>query len=194
MHYVFTGALISLSWCCLAQPTLPPLVSSGSLIEAGRKLHDENKYEEAVAKYRLVSRNDTNYVLALTELVLTHTALKQYDRAIASGREGLQNPSEFALDLFLKLGNAHDEAGESEKALGVYDQALTRFPHSHQLHYERGVALVRLKHTEEAIQSFQRAIDVSFLHASSHYALGLLCGENGYPVQGMLSLMTFLVL
>jgi antitoxin component YwqK of YwqJK toxin-antitoxin module len=193
-HLFFSCLLTGFSWACLAQSSLSPLVPSGSLIEAGIKLHDEEKYDEALAKYQLVSRNDTNYAWVLSEIALTYTSLKQYDKAIAAAQEGLQRPSDYALDLSLKLANAYDEAGQSLKAVAVYDSALTRFPHTYQLHYERGIALTRLKRTAEAIQSFQRAIDASYFHASSHYSLGQLCVDNGYPVQGMLSMMTFLIL
>jgi antitoxin component YwqK of YwqJK toxin-antitoxin module len=51
-----------------------------------------------------------------------------------------------------------------------------------------------MKRNAEAIQAFQKALEKSFFYAPSHYALGILCGEAGYPVQGMLSLMTFVVL
>ena len=194
MKFLLSLVVAGLSWSCLAQSTLPPLVASGSHIEAGVKLHDEKKYEEAIARYRLVSRNDTNYALALSELALTYIVLEKYDQAIATAREGLQRPSRVTLDLYLKLGNAYDGAKQPEQALATYDEALTRFPHSHQLHHEKGITLVRLKRNAEAIGSFQRALEKSFFYAPSHYALGLLCGDTGYPVQGMLSLMTYVVL
>lgn len=193
-HFVLSCALIGLSWQGLAQSALPPLVASGSLIEAGTQLHDQEKYDEALAKYQQVSRNDTNYTWVLSEMALTYTVLKQYEKAIAAAQEGLQHPSEYTLDLHLRLGNAYDEHGQPEKALEVFDKALIQFPHSHQLYFERGVVLARLERTADAIQSFQRAIDASYFHASSHYALGKLCGENGYPVQSMLSLMTYVIM
>ncbi len=194
MKFLLSLVTTGLSWCCLAQSTLPPLVASGSLIEAGEKLYDEKKYEEAIAKYGQVSRNDTNYAWALSELALTYTALEKYDQAIAAAREGLERPSSVMLDLYVKLGNAYDGAKQPEKALATYEEGLARFPHSHELHHEKGVALVLMKRNAEAIQSFQKALEKSFFYAPSHYALGILCGEAGYPVQGMLSLMTYVVL
>jgi tetratricopeptide (TPR) repeat protein len=156
MKFLLSLVVTGLSWCCLAQTTLPPLVASGSLIEAGVKLYDEKKYEEALAKYGQVSRNDTNYAWALSEMALTYTALEKYDQAIAAAREGLRRPSPVTLDLYLKLGNAYDGAKQAEKALATYDEGLARFPHSHELLHEKGVALVQMKRNAEAIQPSRR--------------------------------------
>ncbi|HEX8529754.1 MAG TPA: hypothetical protein VF646_07015, partial [Cytophagales bacterium] len=194
MKFLLSLVVAGLSWCCLAQTTLPPLVASGTLIEAGVKLYDEKKYEEALAKYGQVSRNDTNYAWALSEMALTYTALEQYDQAIAAAREGLARPSRVTLDLYLKLGNAYDGAKQAEKALAAYDEGLARFPHSHELLHEKGVALVQMKRNAEAIGFFQKALEKSFFYAPSHFALGVVCSEAGYPVQAMLSLMTYVVL
>jgi antitoxin component YwqK of YwqJK toxin-antitoxin module len=194
MRFLLTWLVAGFSLNCMAQSTLPPLVASGTLIDEGIKLHDEKKYDEAISRYRQVSRNDTNYAWALSELSLTYTVQKDYEKAIEAAREGMKTNTAFTQDLYLKLGNALDGAGQSEKALTVYKEGLGKFPHSHQLYFEQGVALERMKRTTEAIQSFQAAIDRYFFHAGSHLALGRLCGENGYPVQGVLSLMTFLVL
>src|SRR5207244_3305847 len=59
-----------------------PLNDSKKLILEGISLHDEDKYKEAIAKYDLVDRNDTNYAWSLYEKCLSFVLEKDYRSSI----------------------------------------------------------------------------------------------------------------
>ncbi len=194
MRKLLCVAGIALPIFCQAQDVSRLLIHSGKAINEGVKLHDEQKYPEAIAKYKLVSRSDTNYAWALSELALTYIMQQEYNKAIAVAKEGLSLRSSMELNFFLRLGNAYDDAKKHQEALVTFEEGLKKYPYSYQLNYEKGVSLVRQEKTAEAAQAFQRAIELNFFHVGSHRALGNLCLQNGNQAQGMLSQLTYLIL
>src|SRR5690349_19759633 len=85
-------------------------VESGKVIEEGIKLHDEENFEDAIAKYKLVNRNDTLYPSALYELSLTYKEAKQYDKAIEACKEGITLGSDNGPLFYNIYASALDEA------------------------------------------------------------------------------------
>ena len=57
--------------------------SSTELIRKGLSLHEEEKYEEAIAEYKKVHRNDSNYYLASVEALSSMLGAKKYEEGLA---------------------------------------------------------------------------------------------------------------
>ncbi len=87
--FFFCFILLSISIFVNAQQN-NPLVNSGELIERGVKLHDEEKYKDAIKLYAQVPKSDTNYHLALHEIILSHYADSNYNACIPLINEGIK--------------------------------------------------------------------------------------------------------
>lgn len=171
----------------------PPL-STGKIIEEGLKLHDEEKYDEAIAKYDMVSRNDTNYTWALYEKTLSLYSKKDYTNAIKTASYGISMQSAYIPDFYIILGSSLDDSGKKEEAIEVYKKALTKYPYQYRIYYNLGLVYSDLWKINEAADCFQKAIEYNYFHANSHRALGLLCLVQDQPSRATLSLLTYLTI
>ena len=189
--------ILSLSLVCnilIGQQNRIELVNSGAVIQEGIQLHDDGKYDEAIEKYKMVSRNDTNYVWAIIEMAFSYTEKKDFANAIKICKECLKTRSGREKDLLEKLGAAYDYSGDLKNSIATYDTAVKLFPNSFRFYFDKGIVYYRNNMLHEAVQSFQKALELNFLHAGSHYYLGRIMAENDMLVPAMLSLQTFLVI
>ena len=168
-----------------------PLLISDSAINQGIRLHDQEKFKEAIAKYEQVLPGDSNYLLAQTELVLSLNSNKEYDKAIKVAQNGLKYPSSYRLNFYEGLSSAYDYKGEPKEAIRIYNEAKKEFPLSHKLWFEEGVTNYRMDNDSGAVRCFQQALQLSPFHASSHFYLGLISLKNGNYTCGYLSFMMF---
>lgn len=184
--------LLLLSFGASAQKNA--LIKSGEIIEEGIKLYDNEEYELALKKYNLIDRNDTNYLWALYEKSLTYTKLEEFDEIKKTCYEGLKTPSSYMVDFCVSLGSAYDEMEQSDKAIEVYKKGLQFAPYYYLLNFNIALTYSRMEKYDSAIIYAKRAIDCNFLHASSHYLLGLMYAENEMYAQAMMPLQIFLLL
>ena len=167
---------------------------SETLIREGVKLYDEGKYDDAIALFRQVDENDSNYVWMLTELSLTYLQTKDYDSAIFYAGKGLQLPSPQRQNLMRNMGTAWLAAGNTAKSLEVYDEAIRLYPWSYLLHFNQGMTYLETEDYRSAMTSLQEAIRCNPFHASSHLRLGMLMARQEQYTRALLSLETFLAL
>ena len=64
-------------------------INSTDSINKGIELHDSEKYNEALALYNQVERNDSNYVRSLIEKAVSLNALGEYNQVIEICKEGI---------------------------------------------------------------------------------------------------------
>ncbi|HEX4851618.1 MAG TPA: tetratricopeptide repeat protein, partial [Puia sp.] len=120
------------------------LINSRELIERGIQLNDSGQYKEAIAVYNQVDRNDTNYVWSLYEKAVSCTSDSQYNQAIKYCEEGLalRSEREHEAELFNQYGNVLNDAGQSQKALIVFDSAIKKYPSFSLLYFNKGIVYV----------------------------------------------------
>ncbi len=171
-----------------------PLINSSELIAEGVSLHDEEKYEEALALYRQVHEGDSNKMLAYLEEIVTLNAMEKYEETISLAEAILPRSSRYKPEIMESLANAYDLKGDGDKALAIYDSAITLYPKKHRIHYNKGIALYNKERYEESMRSFKEALRIYPFHASSHYQLALLSILQGNRVKAMLSLEIYLAI
>lgn len=167
---------------------------SKQLIENGVKLHDEEKYAEAIKQYMLIHENDSNYTQMLAELALSYLDWQKYDSAIYYTELGLSIPGGSHANLYITQGTAFDHLGQTRKAIEVYRSGIKKFPYTNLLHYNLGITLLKDKQYKEAEESFKNALTCNPYHASSHLALGKLMARQKQYTKAFLALETFLAL
>jgi len=101
----------------------------------------------------------TGYSISVRELQIPAKAREEYRRGITSLVK--QDPAE---------------------SLAHLNKAAALFPAYYEAYYHMGVAEIRLNHGDEALQNFQKAIDLSGGHyALAQFAYGLLLCNRGEP-------------
>lgn len=106
-----------------------------------------------------------------------HVGQENDDMAVEVLREGFENIPETRARSSLKvvLGDLYSKNGEWEKALKQYEQADHMWPSD----YKTGLALFELGRYEEALQSFDVAIEMHSSYAKAHFYRGLCYARMG---------------
>jgi tetratricopeptide (TPR) repeat protein len=164
-------------------------------IEAGIKLHDQGKFDEAIAKYEEVLKLSPANMTALYELAFSFAANKEYEKSLAAATRGVEYQSEL-LPLFYDLiGSAYDSVGEPQKAVDAYKRGIQIVPDAPMLYYNMGVTyLESLKNPDEARRSLEKAIALDPKQPEFHLMLGQVFQSNGYATSALLAFSTYLIL
>lgn len=169
------------------------IVNSGELINRGIDRHDHEDYDEAIKYYNQVPENDTNYLLALTEKALTYYQKKDYPKTIEMCEKVLATGSDYDQNLYITLGSAYDDSGDSLKAIEVYDRGIKAFPKSHLILFNKAVTLQKMGKYDDAVETYKQVLLISPYHASSHFRLGSIAEQEGDLTRAMLCYNGFLV-
>lgn len=163
-------------------------VNSGEEISKAIALHDKAQYADALAAYDKIPRNDTNYVKACFEAALSARIDKQFPRAIAYAKRGLEVPyNDMEHDLLLQIGNIYDEWERYDSAMYWFGKAKERFPNSFVVEHSRGISFYLQKKYDSSFACFRRVLLKNPFAFNTHYFMGNLASELGYPVQAMMS-------
>ena len=96
--------------------------------------------------------------------------LEDKDKAAARAayREALELAPDH-MDAYVNLGAMLCEAGEYKAAIGLLDEALQRCPDAPLLHFNRAIALEDQKRHREALDSYERCLELEPRLADAHY-------------------------
>lgn len=175
-----------------ATPSTP---AETATIEAGIKLHDAGKYDDAIAKYEEVLKLSPANMTALYELAYSFAANKEYEKSLAAATRGTEYQSP-ELPLFYDLlGGAYDSLNEPQKAIEAYRKGIQIVPDASMLYYNMGVTyLESLKNPDEARRAIEKAVTLDPGQPEFHLMLGQLFQSNGYSAPGFLAFSTYLIL
>jgi tetratricopeptide (TPR) repeat protein len=174
-----------------ATPSTP---AETGTIEAGIKLHDAGKYDEAIAKYEEVLKLSPANMTALYELAYSFAANKEYEKSLAAATRGTEYRSD-ELPLFYDLiGGAYDSLGEAQKAIEAYKKGIQIVPDASTLYYNMGVTyLESLKNPDEARRALEKAAGLDPKQPEFHLMLGQVYQSNGYAAPALLAFSTYLI-
>lgn len=164
------------------------------LVSQGTELHDQGKYDEAIAKYKAALDIDKNSTLANYELSFTYMATEQYDNAVKYSKKVLDQNTDNQHGAYIVLGSSLDMLGKPEKAIKAYEDGLTKFPESNLLNYNLALTLYNQKEYEKAEKAAINAILAKPTHGSSHLVLSAIMQAKGERVKALLPLYYFLML
>ena len=168
-------------------------INSGEIIEKGIKLHDAGNYKEALQLYKQVPRNDSNYVLALYETVLSQMLDSNYHDALQTCERGLSQLSdEYELEFLQAKGSILDDQGFYEKAMQAYDSALSKYPNAETVLLNKATSLLRQERLDEAESILQKILIRNPYYASAHFKLAQCALLKGQTVPATMSLFAYL--
>gem|GEM_PF-894348 len=169
------------------------LINSGELLEKGVAAYEDGEYKEAIKYYSQITRNDTNYVVALIELSNAFALDSQFTESIRVCLEALKDPRGEEYNIYSNLGTAYDGAGQYDLSIAAYRKGLTYAPYDYSLWYNMGIVYENMKDPEMAFQSYKKALQYNPFHPGSLNRLGQLELDKGHTVTAMLSFYMSLV-
>lgn len=196
---VFLLLCSSLSFCAdiLPAPDQTPSLTNQEerpLIDQGIALHDQGKFDEAVAKYKEVLAKNPKNILAIYEMTFSQFSAKKYDEALKSGTDGARYKSEYLPQFYMMIGNSLDELGRTDDAITAYRQAEKVLPTDALVQFNFAVTLMNSGKVDEARPHLKSSAMLNPQHPGSQFALGSMYFDQGYKVPSTLALLRFLAL
>lgn len=187
---------------CSAQQTTTSQTQTSSrlnqeeqaIVDEGTALHDQGKYDEAIAKYKHVLDKNPNNVLVIYKMASSYFAAAKYDDCIKFATRGSHFKSDYLLQFYLMIGNSLGKLGKTDEAISSFKQALEILPDNQLLHFNLAAMLSNTGAFDEARSHLKTAIRLDPKHASSHFALGQIYYKQEYRFPSMLALYRFLTL
>ncbi len=187
-------ALLSICNYSSAQKAVP-LINSYKLLTKGLALIDTGQYDKASDLFEQISRNDTNYALAIYEDAISRISGGEDSLAVGICRKGIALHTEYSSDFYKFLSSAYINMDKDDDAIKLLkDTAIPAYPNVYLLQYSMGLAYYKSHKYDSAIACFERSINLNIFHASSHYYLGKCCLEQGRMIPALLSLQFYLLL
>lgn len=184
-------AIVLLSKHQLAQQDYKP-INSDEVIKQGIKLHDDEKYEEAISEFKKIQRNDSGFVLASVELVNTYLTQKKDTAALNLCNELLKQDNELTPTILLYKANALDNLKQLAQAEEVYKIGIQKYPMNNLFLYELGISKFRQEKYVEAYQYFLKSIKLNPLYAPNHLQMGNLAIKQGKLIPAFLAWQFYL--
>jgi tetratricopeptide (TPR) repeat protein len=176
-----------------ARTPVPPTPAQLEQLKAAVKLHDQAKFDDAIAIYRAVLDENPDCLTAMYELTFTYIAKKDYAKAIETSSRGTEYPTPERAGFFMLLGSAYDDSGEPAKAVETYERGISVAP-SGALYFNLAITLNRLNRNDEAVHALKQAAYVDPNHVSSQHRLGVTWLSAGFRTPAILALSRFLIL
>jgi uncharacterized protein len=186
--------LVCLSTAATAQNPQIILVNSGELIKKSISLRNEDKKDQALLELDKISKSDTNYALSIYHKSLTLLMSAKHKETQEVCKFGLNLNSKYEASFFLFLAASYDDSGQKELAIETYKKGLEKYPYDYSLLTSMGMTYLNLWKINEAVECFQKSININFFNALSHKMLGHLCLIQNQPTRGTLSILTYLTL
>lgn len=163
-------------------------------VRTGIGLHDQGKFDEAIAVYEGILKESPGNMMALYELAYSLGEKKDYAKSIAAARRGTEYRSEQLPQFYDLLGSAYDQMGDPRKAVEAYRQGVRVVPGAGILYYNMGVTyLESLKEPDQARRALEQALRLEPTQTPIHLLLGQVYQSNGYLVPGFFAFATYLV-
>lgn len=167
--------------------------NNDSIINKGVKLHDEEKYNEAITEYNKIKTIDPLFLKAQYEKAMSLSALEKNDelRALLENLYSTKRMQETP-DLYIAYGNFLSDNKEFETAEKVFTECEKYTPNSSILLFNKAILYIRKEEHQKAIDTLEKLITYNPNYASAHYFLGILAYENGKITEGSLALLAYL--
>ena len=140
----------------------------------GLALHEQHRYDEAIAKYQKAIELDPKFAFAYDNWGVTLQEQHRYDEAIANYQKAIELDPKFA-DAYDNWGAALQEQHKYDEAIANYQKAIELDPKFAYAYDNWGLALQEQHKYDEAIANYQKAIelDPKFAYAYENWGAAL---------------------
>ena len=141
--------------------------------------------DKAISIIKNAEANNPNSLVLLKDDVLLNTTNKQYNSAIAAGKQLIALPDADDQS-YQALGAAYAGAGQNTEAVKVYREGIQRFPASGVLYAEYGDVLSNMGNTSEAAKIWELGIQADPTISGNYYSLSKYYAAHQNPLWSVL--------
>jgi uncharacterized protein len=170
------------------------LVNSAQVLYEGGMYYSMGKYSKAANLFKKVSRNDTNYAVAMLDLCFAYSEDKEDSLCWLTAQKGLELESPYRQDFYSFAGISLREMKKYDDAIRTFEDAMKEYPYVYLFQYNKGVALYEQKKFKEAEVCFQESLKLNPYHAMSHFYLGKCATDQGRIIPALLAYEAYLVM
>ncbi|MBO9661126.1 MAG: tetratricopeptide repeat protein, partial [Chitinophagaceae bacterium] len=174
MNRIFLPLAVLLGTLCCEAQGLDPI------LKRGIKLHDEGKFEEAIATYdSAIAANPGSYLayyeksLSLMKSGKLQESIDLSDWALKKFPDGEENAS-----FYVNNGTCWDLLKNPQKALEVYDEGIKKYPGTSLLYFNKAITLYNTGKLRETEAALEKSIHYNPYHASSHQVMAVLKSQS----------------
>jgi tetratricopeptide (TPR) repeat protein len=183
----------------LSAPTktaAPPTPAEVPILREAIALYDQGKYDDAIARYEQVLKNNPENVVAIYELAQTYQAKKEFQKAIDLAVKATQYNAPSLPQTYMLIGNVLDINGQPQQALDMYKRGLAlNQPNSGGLYVNMGATYSSsLKDVASAKAAYKQGALADPNFAGNHLQLALIYSAQGLKTPVLMAFGRFLVL
>jgi transmembrane protein TMEM260 (protein O-mannosyltransferase)/tetratricopeptide repeat protein len=139
---------------------------------------EDGSWDNTVYKDENASTLSHNYAAAHLQLAFWYRRHQQLPRGIAEMERVARMFPGFT-DVVVPLGNFYLDAGETTKAVALFERLTATDPLNPEAHYYYGVTHVFRGHLDSAIAAFETAIQLDPNYSQAYYAAYYALAESG---------------
>jgi tetratricopeptide (TPR) repeat protein len=189
------GSAIAQSYPPPTRAASPSTPDQAAALRDGTALHDQGKYNEAIAKYQEVLAQNPGNMTALYELAFTYSALDDHSKALEAARRGIAYKSPQLPQFYDLIGSSLDSMGQPAQAIEAYRKGVEYVPRAANLYYNMAVTYYEsLKKPDEARRALEKAVGIEPTNADTELLLGQIFESTGYRTPGFFALSKFLII
>lgn len=169
------------------------LSEADRLFLEGNKHYAEQKYSEAISKYKEAININPQQWAYHFNLGLAYKKMSQHDQALLAFRQAQTlNPESFSANK--ELGESLARIGHFDEARVYYEKATLLNPEDIDTLYNLGICLINLGEPEKALSYFERATSLNKDYADAYYQLGTIYISLNRIPEAINNLETFIKL
>ena len=164
------------------------------LVQEGIKLHDEQKYDEAIAKYKEALKVEPDNLQADYELAYTLYSSDKMAEAIPYLETIIKSPGASKYESYEMLGNIYDIQGKQDEAIKAYNLGIAEKPDYARLRYNLGIVYMGLKKYTEAEDCAIKGITLDAKHPGCQWLYATINAEQNKKMKAILGFSSYLLL
>jgi len=192
---VWPALVLAQSGTAPTRTAKPSTDAEDAVIQAGVALHDQGKFDEAIAKYEEVLRQSPDNLTALYELAYTLHEKPDLTRSIEVATRGSTYQSDMLPMFYDLVASSLDTMGKPEDAIAMYKKGIALAPDATTLYFNMAVTyLESLKDPTEARRWLKQAAILDPLEPEIQLMLGQVYQNAGYPTPALFAFAKYLIL
>jgi tetratricopeptide (TPR) repeat protein len=150
----------------------------------GGLFKQDGSWDEKVFKDENAATLSRNYAGAHMQLAQYYRRTGQIPKAIAEW-ERVERMFPGSIDVLIPLGSSYVDAGDTAKAIRVFTGLAQRYPNDAEVRYFHGVALMFQRKVPDALQEFEKAIQLDPDYTPAYLAAYSVTWEGGQRERAM---------
>ncbi|MBO7062136.1 MAG: tetratricopeptide repeat protein [Fibrobacter sp.] len=154
---------------------------AGSLMTEGTKLHDEGRYDEAIAKYKQAEKLDPNNALVKYEISYSYYMKRDMKESLRYIKAAAKVNKDLRLNdaIYGMMGTIYDDSNKPDSALTAYRKGASFNQNSYLLPFNAAITFRRLEKPDSAKVWLKKSLANTKLHETSHLQMFAVSKQLG---------------